>query len=274
MKFVILIPAIFICLVACDGDRQRATQMLRRASAYYYDAQLDPAQAVLDSIKSMYPKDGTVLKDALQLSRKIDIRNNERIVFLCDSLLPLREAEFETLKKGFVYEKDPEYDEEGKYFAKTHSIENHTGRSYIRSWVSEAGKFFLASVYYGSRPINHKGLKVSIAGGGFAETSLIPADGGLNYTFRDLGMTTQVVTYVDGKDNGVSMFIYDNRDKRISAEYIGGEKYSITVTASDKAALVKTIDFASTIAEIVKIRKEKEKATGRIEYLKTKVSDL
>ena len=41
----------------------------------------------------------------------------------------------------------------------------------------------------------HTGIKLSTQDGLFAETPAIPYDGGLNYHFKDLGNTTEVVTY-------------------------------------------------------------------------------
>jgi hypothetical protein len=260
-------------LFACNGDKKNALALLEQAQLQYENAEYTSAKTLIDSIKSLYPKEFEVLKDGLQLSRLIEIKELERIILLCDSLFPIRESEVEILKKDFIYEKDPEYDEVGKYFEKTQKIENKLQRSYIRSSLTELGEFQLASVFYGSKPIQHAGLKVSAPDGTYTETALIPYDGGMNYTFTDLGMTTEVVAYPNGKDGGITRFIYDNKDVLLKAEYLGGKKFTLTISQSDKNALVKTLDFSVVLAEIEKMKKEKEIAIKRIAYLRGKLNN-
>jgi hypothetical protein len=125
---------------------------------------------------------------------------------------------------------------------------------------------------YGAQAIHHSQLKVSKSGGDYTETQNIPFDGGLNYIFVDLGMTTEVVTYTHGKDNGVAQFIYDNQNTALKAEYLGGKKYSITISQGDKNALVKILDFSVILSDIERLKKEKEKSVQRIEYLQSKTN--
>jgi prepilin-type processing-associated H-X9-DG protein len=115
-------------------------------------------------------------------------------------------------------------------------------------------------------------LKVSKSNGEYAETQIIPHDGGLNYTFTDGGMTTEVVTYTKGKDNGVIQFIYNNKDSSLKAELSGKNKYSFIISTADKNALVKTVDFAIVLSDIDKLQKEIEKSTQRILYLESKLT--
>lgn len=99
------------------------------------------------------------------------------------------------MKKGFAFEKDSVYEEIGNYIWKQQTIERNVQRCYVRCGVNEEGEMYLASVYYGGRPIEHTGIKLSLKDGQFAETASIPYDGGLNYRFKDMGSTTEVVTY-------------------------------------------------------------------------------
>jgi tetratricopeptide (TPR) repeat protein len=263
-----IILALLVC--ACNSETKNAQTMLRQAQYLYENSKYEQAKAVADSIKILYPKNGAVLKKNLQLLRQIEIKETEKTVILCDSLLPLRETEFESMKSGFIYEKNEEYDEAGKYFEKSQKIENKLQRSYLRCNTNENGEFFLASVYYGNAPINHSSLKASLADGTAAETETVPFDGGLNYRFKDLGMTTEVVTYQKDKGLGVAMLIYNNSKQNIKLEYLGGKRFTTTVSQADKNSVVKTVELASLIAEINKIKNEREKATKRLEYLYSK----
>ena len=127
--------------------------------------------------------------------RQVEQKEAERNLAFCDSLIPVKQQELEGLKKGFNFEKDSAYNEIGNYVSKQQTIERNIQRCYIRSGVNEKGEMYLASVYFGGKPINHTGIKLSIQDGLFAETPAIPYDGGLNYHFKDLGNTTEVVTY-------------------------------------------------------------------------------
>ena len=107
-------------------------------------------------------------------------------------------------------------------------------RCYIRSGVNEKGEIYLASVFYGGAPINHTGIKVSTKDGQFAETAAIPYDGGVNYRFKDLGKTTEVVTYKGEKGLDAAKFISTNVKERVKAEYTGGKPYTLYIADGDK----------------------------------------
>ena len=130
---------------------------------------------------------------------------------------------------------------------------------------------YLASVYFGGKPIDHTTIKISTPDGLFAETATIPYDGGLNYHFKDLGNTTEVVTYKAENGMDAIKFINDNADKRLKVEYKGGKPYIIYMAENDKKALVATYQLASTLSDIYQMTREKKKALKRIAYLNGKM---
>jgi len=273
MKLSLFSICAVLLLFACNQKKPDARAYLESARRFYTEADYDSAQKMLDSLKVLYPKDFRALKDGLQLSRLVEDKQQNRNLVLYDSLLQIRRTERDSLKSDFIFEKNPEYDDVGKYYQKSQKLENNLQRSYIRSEVDESGIIKLASVYYGDLPIHHTGLKVSNPQGEYTETESIPYDGGMNYSFSDLKATTEVVTYTNGKDNGVILFIYNNVKLPLKAEYTGGKKYSITISPSDKEALVKTRDFSVVLSDIDKLQREKEKASKRIAYLQGKVGE-
>jgi hypothetical protein len=268
LKNACFIGLIFI-LISCNSNKKQALTYLEKAQTHYEQAEYELAKSTLDSLKIRFPKELEVRKKGLELNRRIETKVHERNLFFCDSLLNLLLAEAEVMKSGFLFEKDPEYDELGKYVEKSQRLENKLQRSYIRTGVNENGELLLSSVYYGSHPIHHSCLKVFKATGDSAETQIIPYDGGMNYSFVDLGMTSEIVTYAQGKDNGVIRFIYDNNTTALKAEYLGQKKYVFTLSSADKNALVKTVDFAVILSDISKLKKEKEKSLQRLKYLNT-----
>jgi len=262
---------LFFILIACNSNKKQATAYLADAQKLYEQGEYTSSKNHIDSIKILFPKEFEVQRKGLRLRRQVEIEEQKRNLIFCDSMLTVRLAEADTMKSGFLFEKDTAYDDLGKYLDKSQRVEAKLQTSYIRTTVNELGEILLSSVYYGSRPIHHSRLKVSKSNGEYAETEIIPYDGGLNYFFVDGGMTTEVVTYAKGKDNGVIQFIDNNKDAALKAEYSGEKNYTFTISASDKNVLAKTFDFAVVLSDIEKLKKEKEKSTQRLEYLKGKL---
>ena len=264
---------LLLFFIACNSDKKQAEAFLENAQKLYEQGEYVPAKNNLDSIKILFPKEFETQRKGLDLRRLIEIKENELNIIFCDSMLTIRLSEAEKMKQGFIFEKDPKYDEFGKYIDKNQQLESKLQTSYIRTNVNEIGEIFLYSVYYGSRPINHTRLKVSKSNGTeYTETQNIPQDGGMNYSFVDGGMTTEVVTYTNGKDNGVVNFIYNNKESTIKAEYLGKGNYSFNISLADKNVLVRTLDFAIVLSDIEKLKKEKEKSTQRLKYLESRLT--
>jgi len=236
-------------------------------------AQFFGAKNEIDSIRALYPKEVKVLKQGLTLMRQVEVKEAERNIAFCDSLLPIKLEEVEGLKKGFAFEKDSVYEEIGNYIWKQQTIERNVQRCYVRCGVNEEGEMYLASVYYGGRPIEHTGIKLSLKDGQFAETASIPYDGGLNYRFKDMGSTTEVVTYKGEHCVDAVKFIYDNEKERIKVEYTGGKPYIIYMADADKKAIVNTFNLATVLSDIKSMNTLKEKSEKKIAYLKNKLEE-
>ena len=270
-KSAICIALAAITLAACNQTEKEAQARLNNARSMYERNEFFAAKSEIDSIRALYPKEYKVLKEGLTLMRQVELKEAERTIAFCDSLLPIKIEEAEALKKGFNFEKDSVYEEIGNYIWKQQTIERNVQRCYIRSGVNEKGEIYLASVFYGGAPINHTGIKVSTPDGQFAETASIAYDGGVNYRFKDLGKTTEVVTYKGEKGLDAAKFISTNAKERIKAEYTGGKPYTIYIADGDKKAIAATFDLATVLSDLENLIKEKDKSTNRIAYLKNKL---
>jgi len=270
-KSISTILLLVVLLYSCNNNEKQARAMLEQAKTMYEQNELFAAKNEIDSLRAHYPKEVGVLKDGLELMRLIEVKEAERTIAYCDSLIPIKLIEAETLKDGFIYEKDDAYQELGNYTWKQQSIERNLQRCYIRCGVDEKGEMYLASVFFGARPINHTSLKVSTTDGLFAQTATIPYDGGRNYRFEDLGNTTEVVTYKGDAGVDAIKFIYANEKERIKAEYMGGKAYTIYITDADKKAIAATYDLATVLNDIDTMVTQREKALSKIEYMKGKL---
>ncbi|MBN2660513.1 MAG: hypothetical protein JXR54_04510 [Tannerellaceae bacterium] len=272
MKKYLLGFAFLSLMASCGNSGEEAKARLAKAQAMYENNELFAAKNEIDSIRTLYPKEFDVLKETLSLMRLVETKENERTIAFCDSLLPVKQQELEVLKKDFILEKDSLYEETGNYIWKQQTIEKNINRSYVRSGVNEKGEMYLASVYFGGSPINHTSMKLSTKDGMFAETDIVPYDGGLNYRFKDLGNTTEVVTYKAEKGEEAIKFISSNEKERIKVEYTGGKPYTIYLADGDKKAIVTTYAFAIVLSDINRMTKEKEKSERRLAYLKQKTA--
>ena len=275
MKKYLSLCFLILFAMACNNDSKLAENLLREAQAYCEAHEWATTKLYIDSLRKTYPKEVKIQRGALLLMRKINLAEQTRNLNYCDSMLIVCQIKADLLKKNFVFEKDTIYDEVGKYISKQQQLESNMQKSYIRCSVNERGEMYLASVYYEVNPINHSRLKVSKPDGQYSETENIPRDGGLNYSFKNLGATTEIVTYMKGKDGGVIQFICNNRNEKLTAEYLGGSKvYTFTMAGNDKNAVVEMNELAIVLSDIEQLKKEIPKAQRRIEYLKEKTTNV
>jgi hypothetical protein len=266
------VSALLMLATGC-GKTKEAREQLMQARSLYENHRFTAAKNAIDTLRMSCPEEVDVLKEALTLMRMVERAESEQNIAYCDSLLPIRLEEAERLKKGFVFEKNAEYEDVGNYVRQQKTVERNVERSYIRCGVDEKGEIYLASVYFGSRPINHSGLKLSAPDGTFAETATIPYDGGMNYRFKDGINTTEIVTCKGENCIKAVLFLYDTDKKtRIKAEYTGGTAFSIYLSEADKEAIRATYDLAAVLGDIEMMRLEKEKSEKKILSLDRKLN--
>ncbi|MDR0700322.1 MAG: hypothetical protein LBG28_14075 [Tannerella sp.] len=267
-----VILLIFMLLATC-GERKEAGRRLEEAKTMYENKAFAAAKSLIDTINLCYPHEIKVRKEALTLMRLVERGECERNIAYCDSVLPICLEEAEFLKKGFAFEKDTAYDNIGKYVRKTMTIERNVERSYIRCGVNEEGEMYIASVYFGSNPIHHTGLKFSVGDGTLAETPSIPHDGGTNYRFNDMGNTTEVVTYKGENCKTIAGFVSVTDEKeRIKAEYTGGKPFSLYLSDNDKKDIKATYKLAMVLNEINAMQKEKVRSEKKIKFIDEKLN--
>jgi hypothetical protein len=269
-KIFSLLFAVFLLFTSCSNNNT-ARKQLEQARNLYENAQFGAAKQTLDELKSNYPKDFGLQKEALHLMREIEMKEQQRNLEFCDSLLPLRQTEAASLKSSFVFTKT-EFDSEGWYTDKSWNPAVESGFTGIKTSLTESNDLVLTAVYRSAGSIGFNRIKVSIPSGEYAETQTIPFDGGANYTFNDGANNYQIVTFQKERDNGVIAFIYNYAKEKITMEYSGGKNQpKRLLTTNEKDALIRTTDFAAILKEIEQLKKEREKAEKRIQYLQTKL---
>lgn len=271
-KSAICITLATLALAGCNNDEKNAQARLDNARSMYEQNEFFAAKNEIDSIRILYPKEFKVIREGLTLMRQVEQKEAERNLAFCDSLIPVKQQELEGLKKGFNFEKDSAYNEIGNYVSKQQTIERNIQRCYIRSGVNEKGGDVPGKCLFRRQANQSYRHKLSTRTAFSAETPAIPYDGGLNYHFKDLGNTTEVVTYQGEKCEDAVKFIFANKEKRIKVEYTGGKPYILYIADADKKAIASTYELAVVLSDIEKLTKEKEKATKKLAYLEKKLS--
>ena len=272
MKRILYFIMIAVIMAACDNSEKEITARLAAARNLYEQGDIFATRSAIDSLRADYPRKPQVLRECLKLMRQVDLKEAQRNIAFCDSLIPIKLQEADSIKNhGFTFEKDERYETVGNFIWKGTTVERNVQRSYIRSGVDEKGQIYIASVFYGARAINHTGIRLSTPDGQSIETAAIPYDGGLNFHFTDMGYTTEVVTYKEEKGIDAIKLIAANPNARIKVEYTGGRPYVIYMESLDKQAVAQCFRLASVLNDVEKMKDEKGKCEKKVAYINKKL---
>ena len=163
-KWVYAISVVAI-IISCTGKNNKAKEQYEKAKLLFEQGEYNRAKEVIDSIEILYPNSFDEIKRGMQLMRKINLKEYERNLAYADSMLQVRKADVERLKKEFYLEKDAKYQEEGNYIYKTEKNAGVIKRSYVRAQVSEQGQMMISSVYFGPSGLKHQSMRVEAPDG-------------------------------------------------------------------------------------------------------------
>lgn len=264
-KIVYILAAIAsVAMFASCGEsiEEKAQRSLQSARTAYEAGDFQSAKIELDSLKILYPKAFNARREAMKLMREVELAEQQRSVACFDSMLLVKRAELEeTIKSGFIFEKDEKYQEIGNFMIASQAPMKNLTNSYLRGQVDENGVLTITSIYRG-RPIAHNKIKVSV-GDSFAESEN-PIS---NYTSKHLGVTTERVDFRFGKDEGIIGFIVLNAGKSIKVELSGKSTYTYSMRKDDVQAIAKLYDLSMLLRSICELETAKQEARRHIEFI-------
>ncbi len=263
MKRVIGTICLFGLLAGCNNVEKKAAVYLEAARTAYEQGDYSKAKLQIDSIKINFPKAFEARREGNRLRLQAELKEQERSLIYLDSLLRIRQEEFESIKGRFVFEKDTEYQETGNYLHPSQVIEKNLHRSFLRFQTDEHGNMSFTSIYCGGKNIHHTAVRVSAGDGSFAQTP--PSQD--SYETSNLGEQIEKANFKLGEDGNVIGFLYLNRDKRVRAEYIGEHSYTTTLSAADLQAVSDVYELTQILASITEIKKHIEEANLKIKFL-------
>lgn len=270
MKRYYYIYALLLSLLsACTNNGEKEAEMhLQRAESAFNSRNYNEAKLQIDTIRTLYPKAFDARKAAIKLMQQVDLKEQERSIVYLDSMMLIKQAQFDSIKGSFILEKDKEYQEVGNYLYPTQTIEKNGGRSFLRGQVSELGEMSITSIYCAGGAIHHSSVKV-INGDLYAQTPNTKD----SYETTIGGRHIEKADYKLGDDGGVIAFIVTNKANNLKLQFIGDKTYTTSMTNSDREAIYKLSELAKTLSSIEQIKRDKDEANLKIRFVKRKMEE-
>ena len=258
-----------VLLASCgDGGEKEAQKRLQKAEVALQQENFSEAKLQIDSIKVLYPKAFEARKQGIKLMQQVDLKEQGKTLVYLDSMMLVKQAQLDSIKGNFVFEKDTAYQDIGNWLYPTQVVEKNVGRSFLRGQVNELGEMSLTSIYCAGGQLNHTSVKVSV-GDTFAETPMAND----SYTTTDLGRTIEKADYKVGNDGGVAGFIVANADKNIQLTFIGDKTYRTAMQKTDRQAFVELTELARILSGMEEIRKQQKEANLKIQFVTRKIEE-
>ena len=242
--------------------------MLLRASSLYEANNLNSAKILIDSIHSTYPNEVDVRKNASNLMNKIEYKENTRNLVYFDSLLLVIKEKYDSAAVNYTLG-DTTYSSKKVYTHKKRA-KNYYPRTNLIAEVEENGDINLISVYTG-RKIAHDSVKVSYSDL-YATTLKVPTSSSYNYSFTDLGVNWEYVTFTQKNQNNILGFIELYSDKLLTVTLYGNKTYNYFLEKEDKKILTETVQFANIKKELYTIEKKIKTTKNKIQWLEEKLN--
>ena len=260
--------ALVICTGCSDGGEKEAQKRLQKAEVALQQENFSEAKLQIDSIKVLYPKAFEARKQGIKLMQQVDLKEQGKTLVYLDSMMQVKQAQLDSIKGNFVFEKDTAYQDIGNWLYPTQVVEKNVGRSFLRGQVNELGEMSLTSIYCAGGQLNHTSVKVSV-GDTFAETPMTND----SYTTTDLGRTIEKADYKVGNDGGVIGFIVANADKNIQLTFMGDKTYRTAIQKNDRKAIVELTELARILSGMEEIRKQQKEANLKIQFVTRKIEE-
>lgn len=269
MKKIIILACLCSALIACENTKKKAALKLAEARAAFEVGNYNEAKMQIDSIKILYPKAFDIRRQGIYLMQEVELKEQQKTLEYLDSMLAVKQQEFEAVKGKFVLEKDTAYQRIGHYLVPAQVIERNLHRSFLRFQTDETGLVSLTSIYCGSYNIHHTAVKVIAPDGNFAGTS-VSRD---SYETTDLGEHIEKADYKLGEDGGVIAFVAANKDKNLRVDYTGERSYTTHMLPADRQAASDIYELGKTLSSITEIKKNIEEANQKIQFIQKKMTE-
>lgn len=267
-----IITCILICSVllsSCNSkekQEKQADERLKHIEQLISENNYSTAKLEIDSIHILFPRLVSKRKIAAAYQDTIIRRESSRILTYSDSILPIKQHEFDSIQRDFRFEKNDKYQEFGNYVYKSQITEQNAGRNYLKCYVDENADLYLISNVSGSR-IEHNAVQLT-ANEISIQTDTTNTSKANFHNFSDAGMYWESLTLKNEAESGLTAFISENQKEKIKVILTGKKKISYYLSEQDKKAIAATYRFWILKKDLKQLQKEIEKATIRIGNIK------
>lgn len=267
-----IITCILICSVilsSCNSkekQEKQADERLKHIEQLISENNYSTAKFEIDSIHILFPRLVSKRKIAAAYQDTIIRRESSRTLAYSDSILPIKQHEFDSIQRDFRFEKNDKYQEFGNYVYKSQITEQNAGRNYLKCYVDENADLYLISNVSGSR-IEHNAVQLT-ANEISIQTDTTNTSKANFHNFSDAGMYWESLTLKNEAESGLTAFITENQKERIKVILTGKKQISYYLSEQDKKAIAATYRFWVLKKDLKQLQKEIEKATIRIGNIK------
>lgn len=258
----ILIICVFFSCDSRKSQEENADKRLKHIQELIDNNSFNAAKNEIDSIHSLFPMLVDKRRIAASLSDTVLRRESSRSLAFCDSILPGKMHEMDSIQKNFRFEKNIKYQEIGNYVYKTEQTESNATRTYLKTYVDENADFYLVSNYCGGK-IEQQSVEVS-ANELFAHTDTISLSDPNNHRFDDGGSHFESIIFKNESGKTVVEFITQSASKVLKITLHGKKSYTYYLADADKKAIIETYHLWKVKKDVVQLHKEIKKATLRI----------
>ena len=261
LKSILIISILFSC-DSRKAQEENADKRLKHIQELIDQTSYNAAKNEIDSIHTLFPMLVNKRRIAAALSDTVLRRESSRSLAFCDSILPGKIHEMDSIQKNFRFEKDKKYQETGNYVYKTEQTESNATRTYLKTYVDENADFYLVSNYCGGK-IEQQSVEVS-ANELFAHTDTISLSDPNNHRFDDGGSHFESIIFKNESGKTVVEFITQSTSKVLKITLHGKRSYTYYLADADKKAIIETYHLWKVKKDVVQLHKEIKKATLRI----------
>lgn len=262
---------LILVLCACnsrEAQEKDADKRLKHIEQLIAENALNAAKIEIDSIHSLYPRLVNKRRIAATYEDTVIRRESYRTFLYCDSILPMKQHEADSIQKNFRFEKNEKYQQFGNYIYKTQVTENNSNRTYLKTYVDENSDFYLISNYCGGK-IEHTSIEVAV-NDLFAQTDTLDVTNSAYHSYNVDGLHLESLTMKNEQDKGVSAFIAQNTDARIKVTLHGKKVYVYYLADTDKKAISETYNLWIVKKDVAQLQKEIKKALFKIQRINSR----
>lgn len=164
MKLHYIFPLVCAFLLAgCSNqktDSVKAAGLVEESRQLADSGHLNEAKIRLDSVHHTYPKCVAQRRLAKDLQDSIAYIEAKRTLAYSDSLLQVLQPQADPLLKKFNYEKQEQYEDNGRYVHKLLTTDRNTDRCYLQVYVTDAYETAVKSYYAGKTTLYQTALEL------------------------------------------------------------------------------------------------------------------